>query len=171
MKFDVFQWDEVKHGEERKAKGVLRVRCSASAPLYIEAEGYEVLASVGTAHEIDLAQEVSWRVDAPKAVRVFVQQAAQTAFDLSEEEVFTNIDRMPDESGSMAEVLRARRQFELERRSLLNELRAEKAELRAARKARRAEKKAAEEAAEDTAEAGAEEVVDQGGEADVSAPK
>lgn len=127
MKFDPFTWQEVKANEKTQIKGQLRVRCSSEAPLYIEAEGVEVLAGVGHTFDLELAETVTWRVDAPVGVRVFYHRPHATSHKF-EGERWTNIDRMPDESGSMAEVLRARRQFELERRAFLKEMRAAQAD-------------------------------------------
>lgn len=132
MKLDPFAWSEVNPNEKVEAgKGILRVRCSASAPLYVECEGYEVLAEVGTAFEVDLSEAVTWRVDAPKGARIFWMPPALTSHR-PEGEVYTNIDRMPHESGQLAEVTRAMRMFEVERRSYLKQMRAEIAALRAA---------------------------------------
>lgn len=135
MKFDLFAWSEVAPNEKVQAgKGVLRVRCSAPAPLYVEAEGYEVLAEVGTAFEIDLSEAVTWRVEAPKGARTFWMPPALTSHR-HEGEVYTNIDRMPHESGQLAEVTRAMRVFEIEQRSVLKKIRSEAAALRAIRDA------------------------------------
>ena len=59
-----------------------------------------------------------------------------TSFEC-EGETFTNIDRMPHESESVAEVTRARRMLELERRSFLSEVRAENAAISAQLAAKR----------------------------------
>lgn len=126
MKFDPVCWNEVNPNEKvQAAKGVLRVRASAPAPLYIEAEGCEALCGVGTAFDVELSEAVTFRLDAPKGVRVFVHRPLATTVHAAGE-VYTNIDRMPDESGSLMEVTRARRQLELERRAMLREIRAER---------------------------------------------
>lgn len=133
MKLDPFAWSEVSANEKIEAgKGVLRVRCSAPSPLYVEAEGYEVLADVGTSFEVDLSEAVIWRVDAPKGARIFWMPPALTSHR-HVGEVYTNIDRMPHESGQLAEITRAMRMFEIERRSYLKQMRSEAAALRAAR--------------------------------------
>jgi hypothetical protein len=44
-------------------------------------------------------------------------------------EVFTNLDRMPMESGTVAEVTREMRRFKLEQAGMLREMRAERAKL------------------------------------------
>lgn len=134
MKFDPLAWNEVKHGSQTDAqKGKLRVLCSAQAPLYITIKGFpEVLAGVGTAFEIELAHEVTWRVDAPKDVRVFVYRPRSTSVEF-DGEVYFNLDQMPMESGSVLEVKQALRAFELERRAALREMRDERAAIRAER--------------------------------------
>lgn len=133
MKFDVFKWNEVKtNAQIQVGKGVLRLRVSAPCPLYLQAEGVEALVGVGTSFDVEASGAVSFRVEAPEGVRAFREQAESTSCKHTGE-VFTNIDRMPDESGSMAEVLRARRLFEFEQRSLLREMRSEREALLAAR--------------------------------------
>lgn len=135
MKFDLFSWQEVNLNEEIQArKGVLRVQSSATVALYVQAEGYEVLAGVGTSFSVDLSEAVTWRAEGPEGVRVFWQPPALTSF-VCEGEVYTNIDRMPHESGQVAEVTRALRMFELQRREALREIRAERDALLAARAA------------------------------------
>lgn len=127
MKFDIFSWQEVKPNEEIQArKGILRVRASAPVALYVQAEGYEVLAGVGLSHEVDLSEAVIWRAEGPEGTRVFWQPPAVTSV-ACEGEVFTNIDRMPHESGMLAEVTRARRMLEIEKRQMLAEIRREMA--------------------------------------------
>lgn len=132
MKFDVFQWNEVKPNVQTpKSKGRLRVLCSQPSPLYFSAQGYEVLAGYGTSFDFEVSEEVTWRVDALKGVRVFVHAPAVTTAE-PDGEVYTNIDRMPHESGTVAEVTRASRMLELQRRAMLREMREEAARLRAA---------------------------------------
>lgn len=135
MKFDLFNWkEEYINVEIEVPKGKLRLRCSAPCPLYVKAHGVEALAGYDTAFDLDLSEAVAFRLQAPKGVRLFREVPPRSSFE-PDGEVFTNIDRMPDESGTLAEVTRARRMFELEQRSALREMRAEMAELRAARAA------------------------------------
>lgn len=135
MKFDPYNWNEASPNEKvQSRKGILRVRTSAPAPLYISAEGVEALAGYGTAFDVETSEAVIWRVDAPKGVRVFYEAPPRTSVAASGE-VYTNIDRMPDESGNLAEVLRARRLFEIEQRAMLRDLRQERAALIAEREA------------------------------------
>lgn len=125
MLFNPINWFEVKPNETHEvSKGRLRLQCSEAVPLYIEAEGVEALAGVSTAFDVELSAQARWRVGNQKGVRVFVYVPERTSF-VAIGEVFTNIDRMVDESGSVAEVTRALRQLELMRRSALAEIKAE----------------------------------------------
>lgn len=131
MKFDPFAWQEVPANEEVTfGKGRLRLRLSARAPLYVSAQGVESLVGIDENHEVHVSEEVIFRVDGP--VRAFMFVPEPTSFEPTGE-VFTNCDRMPMESGSVAEVTRAMRVFELERRAALAEIRKEADELRAMR--------------------------------------
>lgn len=130
MKFDPFSWDEVKTNEETTfGKGTLRLRLSAPAALYVQAQGVEALAGYGAAFDVEVSEDVIFRVEAPKGVRAFREVPQPTSFQPIGE-VFTNIDRMVQESGAVAEVTRARRQLEIERREMLREIRIEAAKAR-----------------------------------------
>lgn len=124
MKFCPFNWNEVKPNEENKArKGWLRLRLSAPCPVYIQAKGYEALAGFGSSFDLDLSEAVTFRVEAPKGVRVFQYLPPSSAREPASE-VYTNIDRMPDESGNLLEVRQGMRQLELMRRQVLRDIRA-----------------------------------------------
>ena len=130
MRFDPLAWDEVSPNEENISKGTLRVRAARQGALFVQVEGVEALYGVGTSFEVEAPSEMIWRLEAPAQARVFVQRMFGTSFQC-EGESFTNIDRMPHESESVAEVTRARRMLELERRSFLAEVRAENAAISA----------------------------------------
>lgn len=135
MKYDPYAWDEVKPNEEiRFPKGRLRLQLSAPAPLYITAQGVEGLASYGSTHDVEVSEEVTYRIEGVKSLRAFQRRSYGTSVE-AEGEVYTNVDRMPYESGAVAEVTRARRQLEIERRAMLKEIRAEAAIARASVKA------------------------------------
>lgn len=135
MKFDPFVWSEVKSNEEIEVeKGWLRLRASAPGALYVQAQGVEALVGLGASFDVEVSEALMARFEAPKATRVFLHRPDATSF-VASGEVFTNIDRMPDESGSVVEVKRALRQLELERRAVLRDIRAERDELAAERAA------------------------------------
>lgn len=133
MKFDPFAWQEVANYEEiHVGKGRVQLRCSAPCALFVEAQGYEALVGFGASFDVEVSEEMIFRAEGPKGLRVFHLAAKGTVLK-AKGEVFTNIDRMPDESGNVLEVRRALRQLEIERRSALREIRAERDALRAER--------------------------------------
>lgn len=130
-KFDPLSWKEVKTNETLQApKGRLLMRLSSPCPVYASTQGYQAL--IGFAAEIDatFSEPCEVEVAAPKGVRAFVYEPEGASF-VALTETFTNIDRMPQESGTVAEVTRARRQLEIERRSMIADIRKEAAMARA----------------------------------------
>jgi len=124
MKFSPLNWNEVSPNEKIEApKGWLRLRLSAPCSLYIEAQGYEALAGFGTTFDLELSEAVSFRAVGPKDTRVFHYEPDPSTFT-PKGEVYTNIDRMPDESGNLLEVRQGMRQLELMRRAVLRDIRA-----------------------------------------------
>ena len=127
MKFDLLAWKEKKNAQGKILGPVLRVRSSVAGALYLsghDADGVvaEALVGVGTEFDVEAPGALTWRLDVPKAARVFVHEVEPSAMTFAGE-VFTNIDRMPDESGTVAEVLRAQRLFKLEQQAMLREMR------------------------------------------------
>lgn len=132
MKFDPFSWDEVKTNVQiETGKGRLQVRVSQPAALYVEAQGVEALFGVGTSHDVEVSETVKIRVEAPKGARAFLFRPHRTTAVEPVGEVYTNADRMTQESGTMLEITRARREFELERRAMLREMKIANAQMKA----------------------------------------
>lgn len=131
MKFDPFNWQEVKHEVEIQS-GRVQVSCSAPSALYAEAQGVETLVGFGTAWDLDLSAPVTLRLDGPPTARLFVA-LQYLVVDQPDAEMFTNIDQMPLESGSVLEVTRALRMMEINKRQTMAEMRELHAELMAQR--------------------------------------
>lgn len=124
MKFDVFQWSPVLIKVPQQAPlGRLWLRLSKPGALYVEAQGYEVLAGYGAEFDLKLAQPVTFRIDAAETVSAFLY-TPEAVYHRPDGEVFTNPDRMVHESGAVLEVRKALRAFELEKRAILREMRA-----------------------------------------------
>ena len=135
MKHDLFNWREVKADEKVQVKrGRVRVRCSREAALFAESEGVESLVGVGTAFDVTLGEAAALTLDGPADVRWFVGDDGGTSVP-SEGEVFTNIDRMAQESGTVLAVKQALRELEIRRRQMLREMRDENERLRRGRRA------------------------------------
>lgn len=125
MKFDVFAWEEVKTNEEVEVqKGRLQLRLSTPCPVYFTAQGVEALIGFSASVDVEVSEEGTVNIHAPKGARAFYHRGFPSSV-AAEGEVFTNIDRMPQESGMLAEVTRARRQLEIERRSMIMDIRRE----------------------------------------------
>lgn len=124
MKFNLFQWSEVKANEETQVEsGWLRVRSSVVGALYLSAQGVETLVSRGSSWDVETGEAVTFRVETEGPGRVFYH-VPRNAVHRPDGEVFTNIDRMPHESGSLLEVRRALRELELAKRDTLRQIRA-----------------------------------------------
>lgn len=130
-KFDPLQWSEVNPNEEIQApEGRLRLRLSEAAPVYVTAHGVEVLAGIASEIDAVTSAEMTFRVEGD--VRAFLFSPLRRVFSPGGE-AFTNADRMPMESGTVAEVSKALRLFKLEQRALVAEVRSERAALQAER--------------------------------------
>lgn len=132
MKFNPLEWSEVKQNAQVQIpSGLLQLRSSAPFALAIESEGVEV--PYGEAHEFRLVLKNDARITVKGKAPVVKKDRPRRDFK-SEGEVFTNLDRMPYESGSVDAVTRAARMFKLEQRAMMRELREERALIEAARK-------------------------------------
>lgn len=138
MKFDPLAWEEVKTNEQVEvAKGRLRLQVSAPVAVYVEAEGVESLAGYAASFTFEFSEAVKVRIEAGKGVRAFRHNPLPAVTSVATDEVYTNADRMPYESGILAEVTRARRMLELERRQMMADMKREMAVAKASiRKAR-----------------------------------
>lgn len=135
MKLDLFAWSEVEVGREVSAPaGRLWLKISAPGAVYVSSEGYEVLLGHGVEFDATLREAFTFRVEVPgkTSVRAFVYAPSLPTFEASGE-VFTNADRMVHESGTVLEVRKAMRAFQLEQRAMLRDIKIERAKLRAAK--------------------------------------
>lgn len=135
MKFNPFQWQEVQPLEVLDMEsGQLHIRASSDkCAVYVECEGVEVLAGYGSEINVSIAQPFRAHVVAEDGVRAFVKSPVTEPVK-TRGEVYTNIDRMPNESGNMLEVMREVRKFKLEQAAYMRQARAERHKLEAARR-------------------------------------
>lgn len=135
-KFNTFDWKEINHGEAFEVVGgKVHVRATRPVAVLVENEGGEALAGTGLEVEQTFEGPVVVTVLATDEtpVRVFVFDRIRKAVP-KRDEVFTNADRMPMESGTLLEVQKSLRAFKLEQRSMLGEMRAERRALELARR-------------------------------------
>lgn len=134
MKFNPFRMQEVAVGREMVGHSPLEVVLNQPGSLWVTAEGYEALVGYGTVWDLQIDGEFSFRVDAPKGARAFVNNPPVAAFE-PEGVIFTNHERGLDESGMLYEVKRALRAQKLEHAQLMHTIRAETAKVKAAHEA------------------------------------
>lgn len=141
MKFDPFNWSEFGLGETlNETSGRLRGICSHVARWYVIADGYEVLAGVGTSVDLSVGTSFQFRVESDeKRARLFCYCVPDLSRSATPSEAFTNIDRQPFESGTMLAITKRLREHDLAQRGLLRQIRSQSAELERRRSALQAE--------------------------------
>lgn len=123
MRFDPFSWEELQVSTPYDEKrGRLKLRVSAPSALYVQALGVETLFGYGADFDVTCAHPFSFKVEGPKGARAFAYSPADNHYT-STAEVYTNGDRLPMESGTMAEVRREIRLHRLHQMQERNELR------------------------------------------------
>jgi len=129
MKINPLEWSPVNETFETRG-GFVQLRSSAPFGVSVEAEGVEAAAGYAAHHR--LAFPGPARVTVTATAPVFRKDQPSRVY-VPEGEVFTNIDRMPHESGTLAEVTKAMRLWKLEQRALMRQIREERAFLEASR--------------------------------------
>ena len=123
MKMNPLEWSPVNETFETRG-GLVQLRSSAPFGVSVEAEGIEAAAGYAAHHR--LAFPGPARVTVTATAPVFRKDQPSRVY-VPEGEVFTNIDRMPHESGTLAEVTKAMRLWKLEQRALMRQIREERA--------------------------------------------
>jgi len=114
-----------------EAQGLLLLRSADPFALAIETLGVEVAVGPETFHRIPLAEPA--KVTVLGGTMKVYRKAPPPRLVVSNEETFTNIDRLPQESGTMLEVTKALRLMKLEERAMIRRIREERELLEAAR--------------------------------------
>jgi hypothetical protein len=123
MKHDPSIWSENYDFEEIEGQGLFRLRSSAEGALYCVFQGYETLVGTGSSFDVETSVDVTFSFVCDKECRVFYYRPSVARLD-PDLVVYTNIDSMSDQSGTVDEIRRALRLFEFERRQVLRDLRA-----------------------------------------------
>lgn len=151
MKINPLEWNEINE-TTFSAQGLLLLRSSQPFALAIETMGVEVAVGAETHHKIPLAEPSKVTVVGGKA-KVY-RKAPPPRLVVSNEETFTNIDRLPQESGTMQEVTKAVRLMKLEERAMIRRIREERQIAEMVIAQRKAREKAEQEEAEKVLEGG-----------------
>ena len=133
MKLDFTKIHEVDkpYAQNPTPKGGLRLQCSDPfASIFVTGFGVEVLAGVGQC-ELTFSEDAqaTFRVVSEKGCRAFLTLPQAVSYD-DPGEVFTNVDRKPHESGTIAEITRKLREFSLIASQEKRQLRDERRKLR-----------------------------------------
>lgn len=131
-KFDTASWKEIAHGDQFEVtSGRVHLRATHEIAVLVEDENGTAIA--GTGREVQATFEkplvVVSIVSDHEDVRVFAYDPQRGAVP-KRDVVFTNVERMPMESGNLLEVKKELRAFQLQQRGFMSELRAERAALR-----------------------------------------
>jgi len=119
MKFNSDNWNEAPYGSEINApRGPVQLRLSRPGALFAEIEGVETLVGYGAEFSFDLSQEAVLTVDADMPVRIFYSIRRASVTTSEGEEIFTNLNRKPHESGSLNAVMIGARQIEIAKRQM-----------------------------------------------------
>lgn len=123
MKINPLEWNEVNE-TSFEAQGLLLLRSSQPFALTIESFGVAVSVGAETSHRIPLP-EVAKVTLLGGSAKVY-RKEPPAKFVVSNEETFVNIDRLPQESGTMLEVTKAVRLMKLEERAMIRRIREER---------------------------------------------
>lgn len=120
MKFNPLEYNEVKGNEVEVSSGIVRLRASAPFSVAVIAHGVEASIGRAASHEFRLAEPATLLIEAEKGLKVFIKDTPSRVVTMKGEK-FTNIDRMPHESGSLDAVTRAVRLLRLQDRARLRQ--------------------------------------------------
>lgn len=137
MKINPLEWKELDE-TSFVAQGLLLLQSADPFALAVETLGVEVSIGAATSHRIPLAEPA--KVTLLGGTMKVYRKEPPPRLVVSNEETFTNIDRLPQESGTMLEITKAVRLMKLEERAAIRRIREEREiadEVIEARKARR----------------------------------
>lgn len=127
MKFNSNDWSEIKPNVEIQVPaGRVRLRTTAQASCFVTQDGTEALQGIGTEFSFTLSAPSAIKVNIVTPGRVFIRDFVRRGF-VDQSEVYTNVDRLPNESGTVLEVTKALRMLKLEERAMVARIRAEMA--------------------------------------------
>lgn len=127
MKFNPTDWKEVKANAQIQVPAcLLQLRLTAPGVLFVTTEGVETLYGEGSAFRLSVPENSAYEVKLSGGKVYQRDIPVRTFADTSEK--FTNIDRLPQESGTVAEVTKAVRMFKIEERATVRRIMAARAE-------------------------------------------
>lgn len=128
MKLNPLEWSQIENGKQIQApSGVVQLRGSAPFAVLVSALGVETVQFVAAQTRLRLPEAATFKViPSQEGLVVFMKDTRSRVVRMTGEK-FTNIDRLPQESGTMLEVTRALRLMKLEERAMVRRIREERA--------------------------------------------
>lgn len=126
MNFDPYAWTEVRPDTEYEIRaGRLHLRLPAPGALYIGRAGRDVLYGYGHEFRVSVTGDCSFHFSGVKGMGAVYDPEPPVCVPNPLDEVFSNADLHPLESGSMLEVRKALRAFQVEQQGVLATVRRE----------------------------------------------
>lgn len=130
MKFCAYDWVTTDGKQRQGPHGRLRLQTGAQTALYIEQEGYEVLAGFGSSFDLRLSGEYSFRYEPETDGAVYSPASNLEYSDPDHQEPFTSADQMPMVTGHVAAVQQSARLAQMQLAGMMREIRAQAAEIK-----------------------------------------
>lgn len=131
MKFNPLEWSQVDGKTFQAPPGLLQLRGAALFGVVVESHGVEAAYAFASEHRLTLPDAAKVTLIAVDGFAVYRKDRPSRVYRMTGEK-FTNIDRLPQESGTVAEVTKAMRLMKLEQRALIRGIREEEARAKAA---------------------------------------
>jgi len=141
MKFNPLEWSQVDGKTFQAPPGLLQLRGASLFGVVVESHGVEAAYAFASEHRLTLPDAAKVTLIAVDGFAVYRKDRPSRVYRMTGEK-FTNIDRLPQESGAVAEVTKAVRLMKLEERAMIRRIREEAAASKAAIAAARAKAKA-----------------------------
>nr|QJB21555.1 MAG: hypothetical protein [Microvirus sp.] len=155
MKFNPLEWSQVDGEKIEVGPGIVQLRSALPFSVVVQCLGTEAPTGFDTSHRLALPEAATLILQADRPV---YKKDRPSRVVRMKGEKFTNIDRLPHESGTVAEVTKALRMLKLEERAMIRRIREEREEAEAVIEAAKPKAEAAKpkaEAAKPKAEAAA----------------
>lgn len=125
MKFDPLKWNEVKtDAKTKKPKGRLQLRSTHPTRVFIEVEGYEAFAGTFETCDLEIAEAFVVRTESDhENNRVYILEEITQHYKPTGER-FTNVDRRPEESGTVLAIQKELRKFKIEQAAAVRQMKA-----------------------------------------------
>lgn len=113
MKFNPLEWSPIDGEKIEVPAGIVQLRAPFPFGILAEAEGVQAAYGFDSEHKISLAHPATLTFTRAEAGAIFIKDRTSRVYH-PDGEVFTNVDRLPQESEHIAEVTKALRMLKIE---------------------------------------------------------